>query len=357
MTALYAVIMAGGRGERFWPLSTNILPKPFIPLTGDNSLIQETVARIQPTVPLERILISIGTTHLEIARKQLPQLPAENFIVEPIGRDTSACLSFCALHIERRDPAGIMLALPADHFVSDAEAFRRIIQTGVENLEGATGIIFGIKPERAETGYGYILTEKPAIKADAWPVVRFIEKPDAPTAAQYLASGNYFWNSGMFLFKNQTLLSLFQKHMPETFEKLCRIRPLLAESGSGAEIAEIFSTLTRISIDFGIMEKTSGLSLIPAQFGWDDIGSWAALERALPVDSAGNVAQGPHIALESSGCIIYAQSETIATFGVSDLVIVQAYGKILVCSKNKAADLKRLIAALGPQEGSESSKK
>jgi mannose-1-phosphate guanylyltransferase len=349
MAALYSVIMAGGRGERFWPLSTSSLPKPFIPLTGANSLIQETVARIQPIVPLERILISIGTTHLDIARKQLPQLPPENFIVEPMGRDTSACLAFCALHIEKRDPAGTMLALPADHFVSDAAAFRRIIQTGVENLDGATGVIFGIQPERPETGYGYILAEKPVVKADAWPVVKFIEKPDAATAAQYVASGNYFWNSGMFLFRNQILLSLFQKHMPDTHEKLCKMRPLLAQSGTDAEVAEIFSTLQRISIDFGIMEKTSGLSLIPAQFGWDDIGSWAALERALPADASGNVAQGPHIALESNGCIIYSQSDTIAAFGVSDLVIVQAYGKILICPKSKAADLKRLVSALGPQ--------
>jgi mannose-1-phosphate guanylyltransferase len=351
MDSLYAVIMAGGRGERFWPLSTSSLPKPFIPLTGDNSLIQDTVARIQPVIPPERTLISIGTTHLDIARKQLPQLPAENFIVEPVGRDTSACLAFCALHIEKRDPPGIMLALPADHFVSDAAAFRRTIQMGLENLAGATGVIFGIKPERAETGYGYILAEMPVVQSDAWPVVRFIEKPDASTAAQYMASGNYFWNSGMFLFKNETLLMLFQKHMPETYEKLCRMRPLLKISGSSAELAGIFSTLQRISIDFGIMEKTSGLRLIPARFGWDDIGSWAALERALPADDSGNVAQGPHIALESSGCTVYAQSETIATFGVSDLVIVQAYGKILVCSKNKAADLKRLVTALGPQEG------
>jgi mannose-1-phosphate guanylyltransferase len=347
MDSLYAVIMAGGRGERFWPLSTSSLPKPFIPLTGASSLIQDTVARIRPIIPVERILISIGTTHLEIARKQLPQLPDENFIVEPVGRDTSACLAFCALHIEKRDPAGVMLALPADHFVSDAAAFRRTIQMGLENLEGATGVIFGIMPERAETGYGYILAEKPIVQANAWPVVRFIEKPDAPTAAQYVDSGNYFWNSGMFLFKNETLLMLFQKHLPETYEKLCLMRPLLKGSGSSPELAGIFSTLQRISIDFGIMEKTSGLRLIPARFGWDDIGSWAALERALPADNFGNVAQGPHIALESSGCIVYAQSETIATFGVSDLVIVQAYGKILVCSKNKAADLKRLVTALG----------
>jgi mannose-1-phosphate guanylyltransferase len=196
MSSLYAVIMAGGRGERFWPLSTSTLPKPFIPLTGPSSLIQETVARIQPLIPLENILISIGTTHLDIAREQLPQLPAENFIVEPVGRDTSACLGFCALHIEKRDPAGIMLALPADHFVRDAEAFRRTIHTGLENLDSATGIIFGIKPEWAETGYGYILAEKSVTQASAWPVLRFIEKPDAKTAAQYLVAHNYFWNSG-----------------------------------------------------------------------------------------------------------------------------------------------------------------
>ncbi len=346
MGALYAVIMAGGRGERFWPLSTGRMPKPFIPLTGPSSLIQETVARIQPLVPLERILISIGTTHLDIARKQLPQLPAENFIVEPVGRDTSACLAFCALHIEKRDPGGIMFALPADHFVSDPEAFRRTIQTGLDNLEGSAGVIFGIQPMWAETGFGYILAEKPASQADAWPVLRFIEKPDAKSAAQYLIAGNYFWNSGMFLFKNQNLLALFQKHMPDTYEKLCRLRPLLKRGGSHSQIAEIFTSLERISIDFGIMEKTSGLRLVPAQFGWDDIGSWAALERALPSDASGNVAQGSHIALESNGCIVYAQSETIATFGVSDLVIVQAYGKILVCPKNKAADLKRLVKTL-----------
>jgi mannose-1-phosphate guanylyltransferase len=346
MSSLYAVIMAGGRGERFWPLSTSTLPKPFIPLTGPSSLIQETVARIQPLIPLENILISIGTTHLDIAREQLPQLPAENFIVEPVGRDTSACLGFCALHIEKRDPAGIMLALPADHFVRDAEAFRRTIHTGLENLDSATGIIFGIKPEWAETGYGYILAEKSVTQASAWPVLRFIEKPDAKTAAQYLVAHNYFWNSGLFLFKNQNLLALFEKHMPDTYEKLSKIRTLLEENDSDSQIAAIFSSLERISIDFGIMEKTSGLRLVPADFGWDDIGNWAALERALPADESGNVAQGPHVALESNGCIVYAQSDTITTYGVSDLVIVQAYGKILVCSKNKAADLKRLLRAL-----------
>jgi mannose-1-phosphate guanylyltransferase len=350
MTALYAVIMAGGRGERFWPLSTTKLPKPFIQLLGSRSLIQDTVSRILPLVPLERILISIGSAHLAVAKQQLPQIPDENFIVEPVGRDTSACIGFSALHIERRDPEAVMLALPADHFIADPEAFQRTIQTGIENLEGAAGVVFGITPSRPETGYGYILTEKPAVRADAWPVIRFVEKPDAPTAARFLASGNYFWNSGMFLWKVSTLLELFRKHMPEAYQGLSELRTLLG-SDPGPEIQRVFSALPCISIDFGLMEKTSGLRLVPASFVWDDIGNWASLERALPPDSMGNIAQGNHVALDSSGCVLYAQTGTVAAFGVSDLIIVQAYGKVLVCSKEKAADLKRLVTALGTQEG------
>jgi mannose-1-phosphate guanylyltransferase len=351
MSKLYSVIMAGGRGERFWPLSTSRLPKPFIPLLGASSLLQNTVTRIQPIVPLERILISIGAEHFEIARKQLPQIPDENFLVEPMGRDTSACLGFCALHLERRDPEAIMLALPADHYVGNADSYINTIQTGLQNLEGSTGVVFGIPPTRPETGYGYILAEKSRTDSAAWPVIRFIEKPDAATAAKYLASGDYFWNSGMFLWKNRTLVALFEKHMPETYAGLCRLRPLLGRSDSGSEISTVFATLPRISIDFGIMEKTSGLRLVPAQFAWDDIGSWASLERALPSDPQGNIVQGNHVALDSSNCVVYAQSGTVATFGVSDLVVVEAYGKVLVCSKEKAADLKKLVAALGPQEG------
>lgn len=346
MPVLYAVIMAGGRGERFWPLSTSKIPKPFIPLLGSSSLLQDTVARIRQIVPLERMLISIGSAHYEIAREQLPQIPPGNFIVEPVGRDTAACLGFCALHIEQRDPEAAMLALPADHFIGDEAAYAQAVQAGIGSLDGATGVVFGIFPTRPETGYGYILTEKPAISTDAWPVIRFIEKPDITKAKEYLASGNYLWNSGMFLWRNRTLLGLFQKYMPETYSGLHKLRPLLGKSGSGEEIGLVFSALPRISIDFGIMEKVSGLRLVPARFPWDDIGNWASLERALPPDALGNITQGPHIALETSGCVIFSRDETIATFGVSDLVVVQAHGRVLVCSKDRAADLKKLVSAL-----------
>jgi len=343
---LYAVIMAGGRGERFWPLSTRSLPKPFIPLLGSDSLLQNTVSRIQPLVPYERIIISIGAEHFDAARKQLPEIPKENFLVEPFGRDTSACLGFCALHLEQRDGNAVMLALPADHYISDNDVYRETIQAGLDNLEGSNGVVFGITPTRPETGYGYILAEKPADSGKARQVLRFVEKPDAATAEHYLAEGGYYWNSGMFLWKNRTLLDLFEKFMPDTCAALNRLRPLIGDKTAGNEIRTIFSTLPRSSIDFGIMEKTDGLRLIPAGFGWDDIGSWAALGRALTPDADGNIIQGRASVLETKNCVIYSQSDTIAAFGVSDLIIVQAYGKILVTSRDKAAHLKKLVAAM-----------
>lgn len=349
--ALYTIVMAGGRGERFWPLSTTRLPKPFLNLLGSTSLLQETVERMRPLLPPERILISIGSQHEEIARRQLPEVPAENFIVEPVGRDTSACLGFCALHVEKRDPDATVLAVPADHFIGNKAAYLRTIQKGIDNLEGATAVVFGIVPSRPETGYGYIQVERPAGRADAWPVLRFVEKPDADAASRYLASGDYYWNSGMFLWRNRTLLELFEKHMPETYRILCELRSLLGRKSEEERLAETFASLPRVSIDYGIMEKTSGLRLVPAEFDWDDIGNWASLERALEPDPNGNITHGKHVALDSSDCIIYAQSGTVATFGVSDLVVVQAHGHVLVCSKDKAADLKRLVTALGPQEG------
>jgi len=221
-------------------------------------------------------------------------------------------------------------------------------RVGIENLQGATGIVFGISPTRAETGYGYILAEKPPVFSEAWPVVRFIEKPDRPAAEKYLASGNYFWNSGMFLWSNRTLLSLYEKHAPEIHEGLRRLRPLIAKNASIEEIGSVFSLLPRISVDYAIMEKTSNLKLVPADFPWDDIGNWASLERALPSDAHGNIVRGTHVNLESKGCIVYARDAEVATFGVSDLIVVQAHGRVLVCPKDRAGDLKRLVSMCAP---------
>ncbi|MGA2264082.1 MAG: sugar phosphate nucleotidyltransferase [Acidobacteriota bacterium] len=347
MSNVYAVIMAGGRGERFWPLSNDRVPKPFIPLLGPRTLIQQTVERLLPLLPRERILISIGEAQSTIAGEQLPQIPPENFIVEPVGRDTAPCLGYCALHIERRDPDGILLAVPADHYISDAPAYRRMLDKGIGALAGAAGVVFGIRPTRPETGYGYVQAHKPESPDDAWPVVRFVEKPDAVHAREYLAVGNYFWNGGIFLWRNRTLLSLLQEHMPELYRGLEILRPLIGRREAHAKLHATFAALPRISIDFGVVEKTPGLRLVPAEFAWDDIGNWGALERALPHDAGGNVAVGPHLAVEAGGCIAYSDAGTIATFGVSNLIVVQSHGRVLVCAKDRAADLKRLLASLG----------
>ncbi len=347
MSTIYAVVMAGGRGERFWPLSTEAFAKPFIPLLGRQTLLQVTVERLVPLIPPGRILISIGESHREIACRQLPDIPEENFIVEPVGRDTSACLGFAALHLEQREPECIMLAVPSDHYIDNAEGYLRTLKKGIASLEGATAVLFGVRPARPETGYGYIQAEKPAAQVDAWPVIRFVEKPDATTAARYVQSGDFFWNSGMFLWKNSTLLGLFEEHMPEMYRGLCEIRSLIGRSDARVEMFRIFSAFQRLSVDFAIMEKTSRLRLVPVEFVWDDIGNWSALERALPGDALGNVARGPHVAIDSVSCITYSDAGVVATFGVSELVVVQANGRVLVCPKDKAGDLKRLVTALG----------
>jgi mannose-1-phosphate guanylyltransferase len=346
MSNVYAVVMAGGRGERFWPLSTDRIPKPFVPLLGSRTMIQQTVDRLLPLVPQERILISIGKAHRQIAGEQLPEVPPGNFIVEPVGRDTAACLGFCALHIEQRDPDGIMLAVPADHYIADWAAYRGSLERGIAALHDAAGVVFGILPSRPETGYGYIQTEPSGPSFQALPVLRFVEKPDARRAREYLAAGGYYWNSGIFLWRNCTLLTLLQQHMPELSKGLALLRPWIGCPEREEDICRVFEALPRISIDFGVMEKAAGLRLVPAVFGWDDIGNWSALERALPHDDGGNVSIGPCLAFESTNCVLYSDSGTVAVFCGSDLVVVSAHGNVLVCPKNKASDLKRLIAKL-----------
>jgi mannose-1-phosphate guanylyltransferase len=346
MDRVYAVVMAGGRGERFWPLSTDRLPKPFLPLLGEKTLIRQTVERLLPWIPAKRILISIGEAQRRIAAEQLPEIPADNFIVEPVGRDTAPCLGFCALHIGSRDPEGVMIAVPADHYISDPVAYRLTMEKGIRALAGATAVVFGIPPARPETGYGYIQTHPAEGAAEFRSVIRFVEKPDAARAQEYMALGNYYWNSGIFLWRNLTLLGLLQQHVPALYAGLDHLRPWIGDEEKRGMLHEAFAALPRISIDFAVAEKMTGLRLVPAEYVWDDIGNWGALERALPHDASGNVSIGSCSSLEADGCISYSDAGTVAIFGLSDVIVVQANGKVLVCAKDRASDLKRLLPQL-----------
>jgi mannose-1-phosphate guanylyltransferase len=346
----YAVIMAGGRGERFWPLSSKTVPKPFLPLFGKKTMIQETVERIARIIPRERVLIVLAQDHLPVARTQLPEIPANNFIVEPMGRDTAACIGLASLHIAKRDHHAAMVVLAADHRITEREAFATTITRCLSFLSSHDYIItIGIKPTRPETGYGYIeLGDEIAGETGQlfYQAARFTEKPDPLQAAEYLSADNYCWNSGIFVWKNSTIQESIASYLPALWDGLVRINSFLGSTEEAMVMRREFSHFERISIDYGVLEKSPAVAVVPASFGWDDIGTWTAFERVLSVDASHNVRMGRHVGKDTSGCIIYSQDQLVATLGVKDLVIVQAEGKLLVCHKEKAAFLKEIVSML-----------
>jgi len=339
--------MAGGRGKRFWPLSGKTLPKPFLSLLGEKTLIQETVERIKCLIPEERILIVLSRDHLPLAQQQLPEIPIENYVLEPFGRDTAACIGFASLYIGKRDSDASMVVLAADHLISDREAFFKTITASLKFLASNDYIItIGIKPTCPETGYGYIeLGEKLGCidNESFYSVKRFIEKPSLSVATRYLKTGKYYWNSGIFVWRNSTIQKMLSLYMPELWKGLMRIKGSLGGEEEEKVIRREFSKFERISIDYGVLEKSSQVVVVPANFKWDDVGTWTALERIYSLDESDNVVVGKHVGRDTRGCIIFSQDQLVATLGVKDLVIVQARGKILVCHKEKAPNLKEIV--------------
>ena len=350
----HVVIMAGGRGERFWPLSTKTSPKPFLPLFGRKTMIQETVERIGRIIPPERILIALSNDHLSTARQQLPEIPDHNFLVEPMGRDTAACIGLASVHIEKRAQDGSMLVLAADHSIGDQESFTATVTSTLKFIEEHDYITtIGIKPTRPETGYGYIEVGEEITAGDNHrfcKAARFVEKPDEPTAVHYLESGKFLWNSGIFVWRNKTIQESIADSMPELWDGLTRIKKYLGSREEEKVLREEFSQFKRKSIDYGVLEKSSRVAVVPALFDWDDLGTWDSLRRVLTPEENNNVCIGRHVKKDTSNCTIYSQNQLIATFGVKDLIVVQAEGKLLVCHKEKAPFLKEIVSLAGEVE-------
>jgi mannose-1-phosphate guanylyltransferase len=339
--------MAGGKGERFWPLSKKTLPKPFIPLLKKETMIQETVERIKPLIPEERIIIVLSQDHFPVAQQQLPEIPVENFVIEPFGRDTAACIGLASLYIGRKDKDASMIVLAADHLIDDREAFFRTVTSSLKFLASNDYIVtVGIKPTRPETGYGYIeLGEKlGSIDNESFfSVKKFVEKPRLSTASDYLKTDRYCWNSGMFIWRNSTIQKSLSVYMPELWDGLMRINECLGSEKEEEVIKKEFSQFERVSVDYGVLEKSSQVVVIPASFNWDDVGTWTALERVYSLDESDNVVVGKHVGRDTHGCIVFSRDQLVATLGVKDLVIVHAKGKILVCHKEKAPYLKEIV--------------
>jgi len=350
---LYAIIMAGGSGTRFWPKSRRGRPKQLLHLAGESTMLQQTVARIEPLVAPDRILIITGADQAAATRAQLPDLPAENVIAEPAPRDTAPCVGLAAGIVAHRDPAGTMIVMPADHVIEPAQAFHATVQAAVSIVEDDPSalVTFGIKPTRPETGYGYIERGELLETRNGIPVyrvVQFREKPDRATAQGFLAAGRFAWNAGIFLWRARTILEAMRAHRPQLAAALEPIRDALGTPDEAKVLARLFHGLERISIDKAVMEHAPNVRVLEVPFLWNDVGDWRALASLLEQDEAGNAIQGHVLARDTTNSIIISDDGgLVATLGVDDLVVVHSGKATLVARKDQLDKLKALVEGLG----------
>ena len=349
---LHVMIMAGGGGTRFWPRSRTRRPKQFLTFGGDRTLLQGTLDRIAAQVPADRTWVITGGAHVEEARAQLPELPAGHVVGEPMGRDTAACIGLGAALIADADPAATMVVMPADHVIEPAREFQRAVHAAEQltNDHPDALLTFGIPPTFPSTGYGYIhrgesIGQRQGITA--FKVKAFKEKPDADTAERFLQSGEYDWNSGIFVWKAATILAELRRQRPVLYAAVERI----AEAWPTPKRDEVFRReyegLEKISIDFAVMERAAKVLAIRAPYQWDDVGSWLALERRNPQDADGNTVQGLHTGIETRHCVIVSDADhLIATLGVSNLLIVQDGNATLVADRRDESNVKLIVEKL-----------
>ncbi|MDA8065133.1 MAG: mannose-1-phosphate guanylyltransferase [Thermaerobacter sp.] len=347
---LVALIMAGGKGERFWPKSRRSRPKQFLPIVGKRTMLQETVHRISSMVPRERVFISTSEEYRELVEEQLPWLKPENLILEPEGRDTAACVGYASLIIRRCLPEAVTVVLPADHHITDVAGFLRVLRLAAQwAARGDHLVTIGIEPTGPETGYGYIERGEPVEELEGlsvFAVGSFREKPDRATAAEYLATGRFLWNSGMFLWRTELLLAMLERHLPELYRGLEAIDAALDTPRQDAVVREIFCALPRVSIDYGLLEHAAQVLVVPGDFGWDDVGTWTAVERLHEHDENGNLISGRGVAMDTRNCILESSGRLVAALGVEDLIIVDTEDVVMVSSKDKAQEIKRLLSEL-----------
>lgn len=341
-----AVIMAGGKGERFWPKSRESHPKQFLSLTNDGeTMIQKTIKRISPIVQTEDIFIVTNACYKYLVKEQLPEIPEENILTEPCGRNTAPCIAFASAVIKKKYGNAVMLVLPSDHLIKYENIYTRTLCNAiVKATEDDNLVTIGITPSYAETGYGYINFGEES--GNAYKVEKFVEKPDLRTAKKYLSSGKYLWNSGMFVWQVSAIEECFKKFMPEVYDGAEKIGQAFGTDNFENVLETEYNKFPSESIDFGIMEKASDIYTVPASFGWDDVGNWLAVERINDTDDNRNYIEGDVIAENCKRTTICGGKRLVAAVGVEDIIIVDTDDAVLVCSKNSTQDVKKIIARL-----------
>ena len=349
---MYAVILAGGVGTRLWPRSRQSTPKQFTDIIGSGrTMIQATVARLEGLVSPKDTYVITGRRYAGLCSMQLDGLPDGNVLVEPKGRNTAPAIALACAHLQRRDPEEVVAVLPADHLIQDSAGFQRALRQAEQCAREGFIAVLGIEPTRAHTGYGYIQREDghlPLAKdLPIYPVSRFLEKPDKATAERFLAGGGYYWNGGIFVSRVERLLAEYERQMPDLYSGMNRIAAALGTSEQDSVLAKIWPTMPDISIDYGLMEGAKKVAVVPMQVGWNDLGSWDALEAVVVQDEDGNYpVEGEILQLNSRGNIVAADKRLVALIDVDDLIVIDAGDALLIGKKESIQQVKQVVAEL-----------
>lgn len=346
-----ALIMAGGKGERFWPRSRKNKPKQFLCLTNDGkTMIQHTVERISPLIDVKNIFIATNNNYKSLVLEQLPQIPEENILCEPLSRNTAPCIGLAAVTIQKKLGDSIMVVLPSDHLIKYNSMFVDTVRDACSVAQDDCNLVtIGIMPSYPETGYGYIKFNPKGISEKSYrvyPVEHIVEKPCLEKAKEYLASGQYFWNSGMFVWKTSSILRNLETYLPDTYQGLLRISETIGTNQYPDVVKNEFSSFKSESVDYGILEKAKDIFILPGTFGWDDVGSWLAMERINQTNEDGNVITGNVISIKTKDCIISGSEKLVAAVGLENLIVIDTPDAMLICTKDHSQDVKQVLENL-----------
>jgi len=349
---MYAVIMAGGEGTRFWPLSRAACPKQFLSILGGEPLLTQTLKRLKGLIPPENIIVTVNRKHRDVAKRLITELPPQNIIVEPRIRDTAPCIGLAASVIRKRAGDQTIICLPADHIIQPAEGLRECLShaEAVVNGDPASLYTLGIRPAYPATGYGYILRGAVVQQVDGttvYEVSSFHEKPSMAVAEAYFDSGDYFWNSGIFFWRTDAILDAIHRRLPELSEGLKQLEPDIDTDRMETALAGVFPRLPRISIDYGVLEQADRVRVVEGHFAWDDVGTWRVLRGHMAADEHSNIKEGNVVAMDANGCVLYSAGDHLVTaLGVRDLIIVSTPDATLVTTRDQAERVRDLVAKL-----------
>ena len=341
---LFALIMAGGIGARFWPRSKEKTPKQLLKIFGENTMIQDTVARLDGIIPKENIFIITNKVQRQEIINQLPGVPEQNILEEPFGRNTAACIGLASIMISEKAKDAVTFVLPADHIIQDVNSFQNVLMSAAKFANESKGLVtIGIIPTRPETGYGYIQIDDAIITDNINKVLTFAEKPNYTTAVRFLESGDFLWNSGMFIWRIDTILEEISKYMPELNDGLVTIKNSLHTNNLDEIIAQVYGQLKGISIDYGIMEKSQKVFLTKGDFGWSDVGSWEEVYQLSGKNADANALVGKVFTDDTSDSYIYSPNKFTAVIGAENFIIINTDDALLICRRDKAQDVKKVI--------------